>query len=153
MLSKGKETVATNRVDTIIGKESSFKGNIEAPGGAVRIDGYFEGELHIGGDLIVGETGNVVGTVVAKNIMVAGEVKGSLEARGKLELTPTAKVLGDTKMMILVVEDGAFLQGQCAPLPRGDLKERGKAMQVGNLTENDLSVQSKSSDKEWKLTD
>lgn len=148
MLSRGKETPATNRVDTIIGKESSFKGNLEAPGGAVRIDGYFEGDLHIGGDLIIGESGNVVGTIVAKNIMVAGEVKGALEAHGKLELSQTAKVFGDTKMMILVVEDGAFLQGQCSPLPRGDLKERGKALQVGNHIENDLNIKLKVVDRD-----
>lgn len=135
MLTKSKESVNSSRVDTIIGKETSFKGNIEAPGGSVRIDGNFEGELHIGGDLIIGETGNVVGILIAKNIMVAGEVKGTLEARGKLELTPTAKVMGDTKMAILIVEDGAFLQGQCAPMPRGDLKERGKALQVGQEPE------------------
>ena len=148
MLSRGKEAAATNRVDTIIGKETSFKGNLEAPGGAVRIDGYFEGDLHVGGDLIIGETGNVVGTFVAKNIMVAGEVKGSLEAHGKLELSQTAKVYGDTKMLILVVEDGAYLQGQCAPLPRGDLKERGKALQVGNNNENDLNIKLKVVDRD-----
>jgi cytoskeletal protein CcmA (bactofilin family) len=134
MISKGKDNSNSSRVDTLIGKETSFKGTLEAPGGAVRIDGYFEGELHIGGDLIIGETGNVIGIFVAKNITVAGEVKGTLEARGKLELTPTAKVEGETKMTILVVEDGAYLQGQCAPAPRGDLKDRGKALQVGTHT-------------------
>ena len=99
-------------------------------GGAVRVDGYFEGELHIGGDLIVGETGKIIGTIVAKNVIIAGEVRGTIEARGKLELAPTAKVFGDSKMVTLVVEDGAFIQGMCAPLPRGDLKERGKALFV-----------------------
>lgn len=132
MISKVKEVPTTNtrKVDTVIGKESSFKGNLEAPGGSVRIDGYFEGELHIGGDLIVGEGGIVIGNVVAKNIIIAGEVKGTVEARGKMELAPSAKVIGDSKMITLVVEDGAFLQGMCAPLPKGDLKERGKILRV-----------------------
>ena len=77
MIAKGKDVSQTNirKVDTVIGKESSFKGNLEAPAGSVRIDGYFEGELHIGGDLIIGESGNVVGNVVAKNVIVAGEDK------------------------------------------------------------------------------
>jgi cytoskeletal protein CcmA (bactofilin family) len=130
MHPKEKENYNTRRVDTLIGKDCSLKGNLEAPGGAVRIDGYFEGELHIGSDLIIGETGKVSGTLVAKNMIIAGEVKGSLEARGKLELAPTARVYGDAKMVILVVEDGAFLQGMCEPLPRGDLKDRGKALRV-----------------------
>ena len=128
------------KIDTIIGKECSFKGNLETPGGAVRIDGYFEGELHIGGDLIIGESGNVVGNVVAKNITVAGEVNGTIEARGKLELTPTAKVIGDSKMTILVVEDGAFLQGMCEPLPRGDIKERGKSLKADTPEETNVTM-------------
>jgi Integral membrane protein CcmA involved in cell shape determination len=130
MQSHERESFNTRKVDTLVGKECSFKGNLEAPGGALRIDGYYEGELHIGGDLIVGESGKVVGNLVARNIIIAGEVKGSIEARGKLELAPTAKVTGDSKMVILVVEDGAYLQGLCSPLPRGELKERGKALRV-----------------------
>jgi cytoskeletal protein CcmA (bactofilin family) len=127
---QSKEGINSRKVDTLVGKECSFKGNLEAPGGALRIDGYYEGELHIGGDLIVGESGKVVGNLVARNIIIAGEVKGSIEARGRLELAPSAKVTGDSKMVTLVVEDGAYLQGLCSPLPRGELKERGKALQV-----------------------
>jgi len=128
MLSKGKEAANTRRVDTLIGKDFCFKGNLEAASGAVRVDGYFEGEMNIGGDLVVGESGIVIGKVVAKNITIAGEVKGVIEARGKLELTATAKVTADAKMVFLIVEDGAYIQGQCEPLPRGDLKERGKLL-------------------------
>ena len=130
MCAKERDGFNTRKVDTLIGKETSVKGNLDAPGGAVRIDGYYEGELHIGGDLIVGETGRVIGNIVAKNVVIAGEVKGSIESRGRLELAPTAKAIGDSKMVTLVIEDGAFLQGMCAPLPRGDLKERGKALLV-----------------------
>lgn len=130
-----KDGFNTRKVDTLIGKETSFKGNLEAPGGAVRIDGYFEGELHIGGDLIIGETGKVIGNVIAKNVVVAGEVNGSIESRGRLELAPSAKVIGDSRMVTLVIEDGAFLQGLCAPLPKGELKERGKALLVDTPAE------------------
>ncbi len=140
MLSSKENLNNAKKVDTIIGKECSFKGNLEGPGGAVRIDGYFEGELHIGGDLIIGESGNVVGNVVAKNITVAGEVKGTIEARGKLELTPSAKIYGDSKMSVLVVEDGAFLQGMCAPLPRGDIKDRGKALKAETPDDSPITL-------------
>lgn len=132
---QSKDGINSRKVDTLVGKECSFKGNLEAPGGALRIDGYYEGELHIGGDLIVGESGKVVGNLVARNIIIAGEVKGSIEARGRLELAPSAKVTGDSKMVTLVVEDGAYLQGLCSPLPRGELKERGKALRVDTPTE------------------
>ena len=134
-MQSSKEGINSRKVDTLVGKECSFKGNLEAPGGALRIDGYYEGELHIGGDLIVGESGKVVGNLVARNIIIAGEVKGSIEARGRLELAPTAKVTGDSKMLTLVVEDGAYLQGLCSPMPGGDLKERGKSLRVDTPVE------------------
>ncbi len=140
MLSRKETTVNPAKVETIIGKECRFKGNFEAPGGTVRIDGYYEGEFNIGGDLIVGETGCVVGNIIAKNIIVAGEIKGTVEARGKLELTPSARMTGDAKMAVLIVEDGAFLQGMCAPIPRGDIKERGKSLLAETADESPVTL-------------
>ncbi len=126
--SKERPTSSGARIDTIIGKDCRFKGDLETANGSVRIDGYFEGDLHIGEDLIIGENGTIVGNIVAKNVVVAGEVKGTIEARGKLELAATARIIGDSKMAVFVVADGAFFQGQCASLPPGDLKERGRAL-------------------------
>jgi cytoskeletal protein CcmA (bactofilin family) len=125
----GRNDAASRRIDTIIGKESTFVGNIDS-NGSIRIDGRYEGMMAAGGDIIVGETGVVQGKISAKNITVAGKVSGELEARGKLELVPTASVQGEAQMMFLVVEEGAFFQGQCSQVSREDLRERGKSLQV-----------------------
>ena len=117
------------KIDTVISKNTTLRGSIEAEG-TIRVDGRFEGDLTTAGDLVVGEGGYVQGTIVAKNIIVGGQVQGKVEARGKLELTPTARVQGEIRMTLLVVEEGAFLQGNCEVLPRGDLKERGTALQA-----------------------
>ena len=127
MLSKKKDSTGF-KVDAVLGKDFSYKGIMESSNGSLRIDGYFEGELCIGGDLVIGESGTVYGSVIAKNITIAGEVRGNIEARGKLELTPTAKVMADAKMVFFIIEDGAFFQGQCEPLSREELKERGKSL-------------------------
>lgn len=130
MGKKNQESVVSKRIDTIIGKDTSVKGRIDAEG-SIRIDGKFEGEIFTSGDLIVGESGNVTANVEAKNISVAGEVRGNVTARGKLELIPTGKLYGDVRMSVLVVEDGAVFQGQCEMLsPEGDIRERGKNFQV-----------------------
>jgi len=119
----------TSRVDTLIGKDTTLRGTVESEG-SIRVDGRFEGDITTAGDLFVGEGGFVQGTIVAKNITVAGHLQGKVEARGRLELLPTANVQGEIKMTLLVVEEGAYLQGNCEALPRGDLKERGKALRV-----------------------
>lgn len=118
-----------SKVDTIIGKDTTLRGTLEAEG-AIRIDGRFEGDITTAGDLFIGEGGFAQGTVVAKNIAIAGQLQGKIEARGKMELLPTANVQGEIRMNLLVVEEGAFLQGNCEAMPRGDLKDRGKALRV-----------------------
>jgi cytoskeletal protein CcmA (bactofilin family) len=122
------------RIDTIVGKDTVFVGNIESSG-SIRVEGRFEGQLITEGDLIIGESGSVQGKVGAKNVTIAGYLNGEIDARGKLELLPTATVQGDAQMMFLVVEEGASFQGQCAQIARGDLKERGKSLQVGTVDE------------------
>jgi cytoskeletal protein CcmA (bactofilin family) len=129
MFSKNNEHSGA-KVDTILGKNFKYNGTLEAAEGSLRIDGNFEGELQVGGDLFVGETGVVSGSVIAKNVTIAGQVNGKIEANGKLELTPSAKVLADAKMVFLVIEDGAFFQGQCEPQSREDIKKRDKAIMI-----------------------
>ncbi|MGE5528824.1 MAG: bactofilin family protein [Patescibacteria group bacterium] len=116
-------------MDTIIGSDTSMRGTLDAEG-VVRIDGRFEGDITTAADLYIGESGHVQGTIVARNITVAGHLQGKVEARGRLELLPSANVQGEIRMTLLVVEEGAYLQGNCEALPRGDLKERGKALKV-----------------------
>ena len=119
MFSKTKEYQGS-RVDTILGKNFVFKGEIESAEGSLRIDGNFEGELQVSGDVLVGETGKVTGSLNARNITIAGQVNGKIAAEGRLELTPTAKVYADVKMTFLTVEDGAVYQGLCEPQTRED---------------------------------
>lgn len=130
MGKKNQENISTRRIDTVIGKDTMVKGRIDAEG-SLRIDGKYEGEIVTAGDLVVGETGVVNADIEAKNISIAGEVRGNVIARGKLELIPTGRLYGDVKMAVLVVEDGAVFHGQCEmSSPDGDLRERGKSLQV-----------------------
>jgi cytoskeletal protein CcmA (bactofilin family) len=121
MFSKNNERIDF-KVDTIIGKDFVYNGILEAPEGSLRIDGKFEGELRIGGSLFVGETGVVDGMIIAKNVIIAGQVNGKIEAHGKLELKPSAKVLADARMFFLSIEDGAFFKGLCEPQSREEIK-------------------------------
>ncbi len=139
MVYRNKDNSSPVRVDTLIGRETSFKGVFETPGGAVRIDGYFEGEFYSGGDLIVGETGRVNGLLAAKNITIAGEVRGTIEAKERLELTATAKIEGETKMAVLIVEDGAFIQGETSAISNYETDDLNHTMQVGPFRHNTVN--------------
>ncbi|BCV23197.1 bactofilin family protein [Moorella sp. Hama-1] len=121
MLGKRNNADPTT-VDTVIGKEARITGKLVS-GGAIRIDGTFEGEVVTEGDLVVGETGQVVASVRARNLLVVGGIKGDVIAGGQLEIAPTGRIDGDVQTGRLIVEPGGLLQGHCQmPLPEDGTK-------------------------------
>lgn len=110
MFKKGSVETVSGKVDTIIGKDTSFSGNVNGKG-VIRIDGEVEGSVQNQGDVIIGENGKVTADLSSRNITIAGLYEGSLEADGKLELKKTATVIGTFKANVLVIEEGAVLSG------------------------------------------
>lgn len=110
--SKKQAAPIGDQVATIIGKETIFRGNITSQG-TIRIDGQHEGELTTDGDLVVGESGKLTSQVKVRSALIAGIVKGNIEALDKLELLPSAKVYGDIKVGTLTIGEGAEFRGVC----------------------------------------
>ncbi len=110
MFKKDNLETPPDKVNTLIGKDTIFKGTLESKG-SIRIDGKAEGQLDSKGDVIVGENGVVAADVKARNVTIAGHFEGSLEAGGRFELKRTAVVKGTFKANMLHIEDGAVLDG------------------------------------------
>ncbi|MGI9860653.1 polymer-forming cytoskeletal protein [Moorella naiadis] len=116
MLGK-KNNAEPTMVDTVIGKGARVTGKLVS-GGAIRIDGALEGEVVTEGDLVVGENGQVIASVRARNLLVVGGIKGDVVAGGQLEIAPTGRIDGDVQTGRLIVEPGGLLRGHCQmPLP------------------------------------
>jgi len=105
--------------DTVICGNASFKGEL-ASGGAMRIDGRFEGKINAKGKLSVGSTADVQAEIDAVHVSIEGGFKGTLAARDRVELAATAKVHGNIRSMKLAVAEGATLIGnvQVNPVAR-----------------------------------
>ncbi|GAB4123481.1 MAG: polymer-forming cytoskeletal protein [Roseiflexaceae bacterium] len=101
----------SSKPETIIGANTSFVGTIKTDGN-IRIDGRVEGDIEILGNLIVGETGQVIATIKAQNVHVSGAVKGEITAVEQLEISPTGKVWGDIVTSALHIEPGGLFRGQ-----------------------------------------
>jgi len=85
---------------TITGREDLF------------IDGEVQGEIRIHeGKVTVGPHGRVSADIEAREILVRGNVKGSLLAQERIEIGPTGEVNGDVISRRLVIEDGALIHG------------------------------------------
>ena len=115
MFGRKKNEEFSDQVETLIGHTTSLKGSLTSSG-ALRIDGEFEGDLATTADLIIGEAGKVKATVSAKNAMIAGSVTGNMDVKEKLELMPSARVIGDLKVGTLIIGEGAIFKGNCEML-------------------------------------
>ena len=112
MFGRKKSEAFSEQVETLIGHTTTLKGSLTSSG-ALRIDGQFEGDNATTADLIIGEAGQVKATISAKNAMVAGIVTGNMDVNDKLELLPSAKVVGDLKVGTLIIGEGAVFKGNC----------------------------------------
>jgi cytoskeletal protein CcmA (bactofilin family) len=111
MFGKEGTTEAQGAINTILGHDCKFTGNIDAKG-SVRIDGDFEGKVVSSDSVIVGKGGMVRGEIHAAHAVVSGNVEGNVFAKKKVELEGGAKLIGDVESVSLVIEDGVFFEGR-----------------------------------------
>lgn len=105
-------SVSSDKVDTIIGKNTVLTGTIKAVG-IFRVDGSIEGDIESKGDVVIGESGKVTGNVIAKQIVIAGEIRGNVKADDILEILSEGKLFGDISVGKLIINDGANFEGKC----------------------------------------
>lgn len=113
------------KIGTLLGKGTEVQGNFISQSSA-RIDGTVNGSVEVTGNLLIGTGGTVNGNVTADTVLVGGEVTGNISAPEKVELTATAKVLGDISTKVIVIDENAVFQGkvdmnQTAPDKKGRL--------------------------------
>jgi cytoskeletal protein CcmA (bactofilin family) len=96
--------------ETVIGSNTTLYGELRSQSD-VRIDGTFEGTLQIEGNVLVGETGKVNADIHARNVSVAGAVRGDIGGR-KVQLLRTARVWGNISASAITTEEGAFIDGK-----------------------------------------
>jgi cytoskeletal protein CcmA (bactofilin family) len=127
---KSDTTPKYDQVDTLIGKNSVFRGNMDAEG-TLRIEGSMEGELNIKGDVVLADTGKVTGNIIATNAHIAGKIEGNIKVASQLHLTQTSFIDGDIEVGNLIVDEGAVFTGKCAmgnkaAQPSDELKQEAK---------------------------
>lgn len=111
MFGRGKPAVPADKIENVIGASASFNGHLTADGG-IRIDGTFQGVVETAGNVIVGQDGQVMADITARNVSVAGLVKGNITASGRLEILSTGRVLGDINVASLMIDQGGVFRGQ-----------------------------------------
>jgi len=92
-----------------IGEGVSFKGSITASDEAV-IEGQFDGDLTVG-NLLIGQTGRVTGSIKADRVDVKGELNKDISSRQLLIVRSTGKVNGTLEYGEIEIERGGQVLG------------------------------------------
>lgn len=101
----------TDEVETVVGPSVNVEGDFASEGNII-VKGSVAGSVHTSRFLSVEMGAKIMANVRAGSAKIAGEVKGNLKVRETLELTSTARVIGDIEVKTLSIEPGALLFGK-----------------------------------------
>lgn len=110
LLGHDQSTLA-DEVETVVGPSVMVEGDFASEGNII-VKGTVAGSVHTSRHLSVEQGAKITANVRAGSAKVAGEVKGNMKIKESLELTSTAKIIGDIEVKTLVVEAGALVYGK-----------------------------------------
>src|SRR6202451_1260768 len=98
------------------------------------IDGTVEGLVQLEDrKLTVGASAKVTADVIAREVIVYGNVKGNLRARDRIEIKKDGSVVGDLTTARISIEDGAYFKGSIEIDKTGDaVDDSSKAFSRAN---------------------
>jgi cytoskeletal protein CcmA (bactofilin family) len=112
MLGIGRKSPPIDKIETLIGPNTNFKGSLVCDGN-VRIDGICEeGDIETVGNIVVGPLARVSANLTAENVSVSGVVTGVIRAANRLEVIGAGEVWGDAYVEKIYVDDDAGFHGK-----------------------------------------
>ena len=98
---------APNHVGSAVRIEGEISGQQD-----MLVDGEVAGKITLSGHtLIVGAKGDVKADIRAKNVVLAGNVVGNIEASGRIEVRAQCNLLGNARSPRIMIENGAYIHG------------------------------------------
>ncbi|MCJ7592424.1 MAG: polymer-forming cytoskeletal protein [Woeseiaceae bacterium] len=113
---------------TLINEGCKISGEITGNGDFM-VNGEVTGDCDITGTLTLAGSGYWQGSIRADNVIVAGHVEGDIVARGKVEITNTARIAGTVTGEAIAVAEGAVVEGV--------MKTTGQAKPLGFVEKRD----------------
>lgn len=104
-------TLPKDEVETVVGPSVNVEGDFASEGNII-VKGSVAGSVHTSRHLSVEVGARIMANVRAGSAKISGEVKGNVKAKDSLELTSTARVVGDIEAKVLVIEAGALIYGK-----------------------------------------
>jgi cytoskeletal protein CcmA (bactofilin family) len=117
---------------TLINEGTEIEGKVTFTG-TVLLNGRMRGEIVSNDVLVVGERGVVNASIHAGIVEISGEVVGNVSATDRIELHANCRVYGDIEAPVVIIDEGALLEGQCR-------MTKGRPKDIVTSTSRDPSV-------------
>lgn len=113
-----------NAVETLVGSNTKVSGDLHFSGGC-HIDGTVEGNVTADAEghaaLTVSEDGCIDGGVTVPYVLLNGVVRGDVYANQRVELGPTARVVGNVYYNLIEMAIGAEINGKLVHQAEGQM--------------------------------
>jgi cytoskeletal protein CcmA (bactofilin family) len=111
-------------VETLVGANTRISGDLHFTGGC-HVDGTVNGSVTADPDskaaLSISEDGNIDGGVTVPYVVLNGIVRGDVFANQRVELGPTARVIGNVYYNLIEMAIGAEINGKLVHQPEGQV--------------------------------
>jgi cytoskeletal protein CcmA (bactofilin family) len=112
-------------VDTLVGSNTKINGDLNFEGGC-HVDGTVNGNVSADTEsnsaLSVSEDANIKGGVTVPYVVLHGIVRGDVFASKRVELGPTARVIGNVYYNLIEMAIGAEINGKLVHQPEGHVR-------------------------------
>lgn len=102
--------MSKDEFNAFLGAGTTYQGHLHFAG-AVRVDGQFTGEINSEGTLILGKDAQVSAKVNVGQLILSGQISGEIHVNKRTILHKTAKLIGNLDTPVLIMEEGAVIQG------------------------------------------
>jgi cytoskeletal protein CcmA (bactofilin family) len=106
----GKKKQRHDAISAFLGAGAEYRGQFNFQGVA-RIDGGVIGDIISDGTLVLGEDGRVEGSIQVAELITSGRIVGDVEASRRAVLHRRSNMRGNLLCPLVVMEDGAVLNG------------------------------------------
>src|SRR6202142_3127479 len=105
------------------------------------IDGTVEGLVQLEDrKLTIGASAKLTADVIAREVVVYGNVKGNLRARDRIEIKKDGSVVGDLTTARIMIEDGAYFKGSIEIDKAGEAKDSDDKPAFGRVSRSTSPV-------------
>lgn len=121
---------SSERSSAHIGKSVVVKGALSASEDLI-IEGLVEGTIELRQNVLtIGPNGKIIAKIIAKSVVVQGNVHGNIAATEKVDIRDSGSVDGDIAAPRVAISEGAHFRGSIDMQKAGEPKTEAKAAEV-----------------------